>query len=181
VNPHRSGFFDALREMGAALAYENAREAGGEPIADVVVRGGPLRAVDLAPERAPAMIDEYPILAVCAAAAAGVSRFRGLHELRVKESDRLNGVAAALVSNGVDARVDGDDLIVHGHGGPPPGGGAVASALDHRIAMSFLILGLIADAPVAVDDVAPVSTSYPSFFADMAALGAPIDLEGPAA
>ncbi|MEM6490356.1 MAG: 3-phosphoshikimate 1-carboxyvinyltransferase [Pseudomonadota bacterium] len=178
TNPLRTGFFAALRAMGARIAYDNEREIGGEPIADIVVEGGPLRGIDLPADRAPAMIDEYPILAVCAATATGASRFRGLHELRVKESDRLAGVAAGLVANGVAATVDGDDLIVVGCGGPPPGGGRVAAALDHRIAMSFLVLGLLSQTATAVDDVGPVATSYPSFFDDMAALGAPVDISG---
>jgi 3-phosphoshikimate 1-carboxyvinyltransferase len=120
------------------------------------------------------MIDEYPVLAVAAAFASGVSRFRGLHELRVKESDRLSATAALLAANGVRAEIAGDDLLVHGAGGPPPGGGVVATQMDHRIAMSALVLGLGARAAVAVDDAGFIDTSFPGFAALMRGLGADI-------
>jgi 3-phosphoshikimate 1-carboxyvinyltransferase len=132
-----------------------------------------LQGIDVPAARAPSMIDEYPILAVLAAFAHGTTRMRGLHELRVKESDRLAAVAAGLAANGVDIAVEGDDLIVHGSG-RVPGGGVVATHLDHRIAMAFLVMGLASENPVTVDDGAMIATSFPSFVADMQALGANI-------
>ena len=136
LNPLRTGLFAALREMGADLSVANERIEGGEPIGDVTARAGTLRAVDLPPERAPSMIDEYPVLAVAAACATGTSRFRGLSELRVKESDRLTATAAMLQANGVKVSIEGDDLLVVGSGGPPEGGGTVLTQMDHRLAMS---------------------------------------------
>jgi 3-phosphoshikimate 1-carboxyvinyltransferase len=178
LNPLRTGLLDCLREMGAEIAVTNRRIAGGEPVGDLTARHGALRGVDVPPGRAPSMIDEYPILAVAAACAAGVSRLRGLKELRVKESDRLAGTAALLAANGVRAEVEGDDLIVHGTGGPPPGGGSVATHMDHRPAMSALVLGLAAAAPVAVDDASFIDTSFPGFVALMNRLGASIAPSG---
>jgi 3-phosphoshikimate 1-carboxyvinyltransferase len=164
LNPLRCGLFTTLREMGAALRVENARTEGGEPVGDLVAEHGPLRAVDVPPGRAPSMIDEYPILAVAAATATGTTRMRGLAELRVKESDRLAATAAMLAANGIRAEIDGDDLLVHGSGGIP-GGGTVATHMDHRLAMSALIMGLAARAPVAVDDAGFIETSFPGFAA----------------
>jgi 3-phosphoshikimate 1-carboxyvinyltransferase len=172
LNPLRTGLFATLREMGAALRVENERVEGGEPVGDVVAEHTALRAGDVPPDRAPSMIDEFPILAVAAAAASGVTRMRGLAELRVKESDRLAATAALLAANGVRAEVEGDDLLVHGAGGPPPGGGVVATQMDHRIAMGALVLGLAARAPVAVDDAAFIDTSFPGFAALMNRLAA---------
>jgi 3-phosphoshikimate 1-carboxyvinyltransferase len=163
MNPLRAGLFATLVEMGADIARVNERVEGGEPVADLVVRASALRAVDVPPERAPAMIDEYPILAVLAAAARGTMRMRGLRELRVKESDRLSATAAMLAANGVRVEVEGDDLIVQGTGAPPPGGGRVVTHMDHRIAMSALVMGMAAQAPVAVDDAAFIETSFPGF------------------
>ncbi|MFN6955597.1 MAG: 3-phosphoshikimate 1-carboxyvinyltransferase [Acetobacteraceae bacterium] len=167
LNPLRTGLFTTLREMGAALSIENARIAGGEPVGDLVAEHAELRGVEVPPGRAPSMIDEYPVLAVAAAAARGVTRMRGLAELRVKESDRLSATAALLAANGVRAGIEGDDLIVHGTGGAIPGGGTVATHMDHRIAMSALVMGLAARAPVAVDDAAFIDTSFPGFAALM--------------
>jgi 3-phosphoshikimate 1-carboxyvinyltransferase len=167
LNPLRTGLFTTLREMGAALRIENARVAGGEPVGDIVAEHAELRGVDVPPGRAPSMIDEYPVLAVAAAAARGVTRMRGLAELRVKESDRLSATAALLAANGLRAEIEGDDLIVHGTGGAIPGGGTVATHMDHRIAMSALVMGLAARAPVAVDDAAFIDTSFPGFAALM--------------
>ncbi|TXM87203.1 3-phosphoshikimate 1-carboxyvinyltransferase, partial [Methylobacterium sp. WL122] len=133
-----------------------------------------LRGVDVPAERAPAMIDEYPVLAVAAAFAEGTTRMHGLHELRVKESDRLAAVAAGLKANGVAHLIQGDDLIVHGDGTAPVGGGTVATHLDHRIAMAFLVMGLATAKPVTVDDGAMIATSFPSFLPTMQALGAGI-------
>ena len=174
LNPLRTGLFLTLEEMGAAVTMTNRRIEGGEPVGDLIVSGSALRAVDVPPDRAPAMIDEYPILAVAAAAAAGVTRMRGLKELRVKESDRLAATAALLSENGVRVEIEGDDLIVHGTGGPPPGGGLVRTHMDHRIAMSALVLGLIARRPVRVDDASFIDTSFPGFTSLMGALGASI-------
>jgi 3-phosphoshikimate 1-carboxyvinyltransferase len=172
VNPTRTGFYATLREMGADVAFAGERMQGGEPVADIRVRhGGRLRGVRVPPERAPSMIDEYPVLACLAAYADGETRMEGLAELKVKESDRLAATAAGLVANGVAARVEGDTLIVEGGTGVP-GGGRVATHLDHRIAMAFLTLGLGADQPVTVDDAGMIATSFPEFRPLMERLGA---------
>ncbi|MFZ4410567.1 MAG: 3-phosphoshikimate 1-carboxyvinyltransferase, partial [Paracraurococcus sp.] len=165
LNPLRTGLFTTLREMGARLTVENARVAGGEPVGDVTAEYGPLRGVEVPPGRAPSMIDEYPVLAVAAAAAAGETRMRGLAELRVKESDRLAATAALLAVNGITARIEGDDLLVQGTEGGIPGGGLVATHMDHRLAMSALVMGLAARAAVTVDDAAFIETSFPGFAA----------------
>jgi 3-phosphoshikimate 1-carboxyvinyltransferase len=157
--------------MGADLSFAEERIEGGEPVADIRVRHARLTGVRVPPERAPSMIDEYPMLACLAACAGGETRMEGLAELKVKESDRLAATAAGLVASGVAARVDGDTLIVVGGKGVP-GGGVVATHLDHRIAMAFLTLGLGADRPVIVDDAATIATSFPGFRALMEALGA---------
>ena len=177
VNPLRAGLFQTLREMGADIAFENPREIGGEPVADLHVKGGELKGIEVPAERAPTMIDEYPILAVAAACAGGTTRMLGLAELRAKESDRLASVAAGLAVNGVRHEMGVDTLTVHGTGTAPDGGGLVKTHLDHRIAMSFLVLGLAAREPVAVDDGSPIDTSFPGFAALMNGLGAKIDAE----
>jgi 3-phosphoshikimate 1-carboxyvinyltransferase len=174
LNPLRAGLLDCLREMGADVAFLNEREAGGEPVADLRARAGSLNGADIPAERAPKMIDEYPILAVAAASARGRTVMRGLAELRVKESDRLSAVAAGLAACGVRVTVDGDDLIVDGNGGPPEGGAVIATRLDHRIAMAFLVLGLAARRPVRVDDGAPIATSFPDFVPLIGRLGGAI-------
>lgn len=163
LNPLRTGLLTTLLEMGADIRRENVREQSGEAVGDLVVTHGTLRGVDVPFERAPSMIDEYPVLAVAAACAAGTTRMRGLAELRVKESDRLAATAALLAANGARVEVEGDDLVVHGTGKPPTGGGMVATHMDHRLAMSALVLGLAADAPVAVDDTGFIDTSFPGF------------------
>jgi 3-phosphoshikimate 1-carboxyvinyltransferase len=177
LNPLRAGLFTTLQEMGADIVFENARDVGGEPVADLRVKGGGLKGVTVPAERAPTMIDEYPILAIAAACAEGTTQMLGLAELRAKESDRLSSVAAGLAANGVRHTMDADTLTVHGAGGAPPGGGLVATHLDHRIAMSFLVLGLATKDPVAVDDASPIDTSFPGFAASLNRLGARI---GPA-
>jgi 3-phosphoshikimate 1-carboxyvinyltransferase len=165
LNPLRTGLFATLREMGASLVVENARLEGGEPVGDLIATHTGLRGVDVPPERAPSMIDEYPILAVAASCAEGTTRMRGLRELRVKESDRLSATAALLAANGVRVEIAGDDLIVHGTGRPPAGGGLVETHMDHRLAMAALVFGLATDAPVRIDDASFIDTSFPSFVA----------------
>jgi 3-phosphoshikimate 1-carboxyvinyltransferase len=165
TNPLRTGLMTTLREMGAAFAPEAASCDGGEAMAGFRVRSAPLRGVEVPAERAPSMIDEYPVLAVAAAFAEGTTVMRGLKELRVKESDRLAATAAMLRANGIEAEIAGDDLIVHGRG-HAPGGGLVATHMDHRIAMSALVMGLASERPVTIDDGAFIATSFPGF-ADM--------------
>jgi 3-phosphoshikimate 1-carboxyvinyltransferase len=172
MNPLRSGLVTTLLEMGARIEVLGQRREGGEDVADLRVRASELTGVDVPASRAPSMIDEYPVLAVAAAFATGQTRMNGLHELRVKESDRLAAVAAGLAAAGAEHEIIGDDLIVNGDGRPPAGGGLVATHLDHRIAMSFLVMGLASRRPMAVDDAAMIATSFPSFRQLMEALGA---------
>ncbi len=172
INPLRSGLLTTLIEMGASIEKLDVRLEGGEEVADLRVRASELIGVDVPAARAPSMIDEYPILAVAASFASGVTRMRGLHELRVKESDRLAAVAAGLRQSGMAPLIEGDDLIVEGGGAT--GGGRVETHLDHRIAMSFLVMGLATAKPMQVDDGAMIATSFPNFRALMAALGADI-------
>jgi 3-phosphoshikimate 1-carboxyvinyltransferase len=173
-NPTRDGLYVTLREMGADIAFENPREEGGEPVADLRVRASALRGVETPPDRAASMIDEFPVLAAVAAFAEGRTVMRGIEELRVKESDRIDAMARGLEACGVRVEEMRDTLIVHGTGGAVPGGATVAVHLDHRIAMSFLVLGLAARAPVTVDDAGPIDTSFPGFAAMMRGLGADI-------
>lgn len=172
MNPLRTGLITTLIEMGASIAVEASRVEGGEEVADLRVRAAALQGVDVPAARAPSMIDEYPILAVAAAFAAGETRMRGLGELRVKESDRLQAVADGLAAAAVSHAIEGDDLVVTGGDGAVTGGGTVATHLDHRIAMSFLVMGMASRHPMNVDDIAMIATSYPSFTADFARLGA---------
>jgi len=171
INPLRAGLFATLAEMGADIAFTRQRVAGGEPVADLKAKAGALRGVDVPAARAPSMIDEYPILAVAAAFATGRTVMRGLGELRVKESDRLTTMAKGLVACGVEATIDGDDLIVEGRGGSVVGGARIAAELDHRIAMAFLVLGGAAKKPTRIDDGATITTSFPGFVALMNRLG----------
>jgi 3-phosphoshikimate 1-carboxyvinyltransferase len=171
ANPLRTGLFTTLREMGAAIEQTETSGDAGEPMARLRVRASKLRGVEVPAERAPSMIDEYLVLAVAAAFAEGTTTMRGLHELRVKESDRLEATAAMLRVNGVKAEISGDDLIVEGRG-HVPGGGLVATHMDHRIAMSALVMGLGADNAVRVDDTAFIATSFPDFIPMMRSLGA---------
>jgi 3-phosphoshikimate 1-carboxyvinyltransferase len=170
TNPLRTGLITTLREMGAAIMEEEIRQESGEAMAAFRVRHGALRGVEVPPQRAPTMIDEYPILAVAAAFADGTTVMRGLKELRVKESDRLAATADMLRVNGVDVEISGDDLAVHGRG-HVNGGGLVATHMDHRIAMAALVLGLAARNPVKVDDAAFIATSFPGFADVMRGLG----------
>ena len=171
TNPLRTGLFTTLREMGASIEETEARGDAGEPMAQLRVRASKLRGVEVPPERAPSMIDEYLVLAVAASFAEGTTVMHGLQELRVKESDRLEATAAMLRVNGVKVEIVGDDLIVEGRG-HVPGAGLVATHMDHRIAMSALVMGLAADKPVKVDDTAFIATSFPDFIPMMRALGA---------
>jgi 3-phosphoshikimate 1-carboxyvinyltransferase len=165
LNPTRAGIFTALRMMGADITEVDARTVGGEPVADLVVRHAALKAIDVPPDLAPSMIDEYPVLFVAAALAEGRTVARGAHELRVKESDRIAAMKNALEACGVAVEEFEDGLAITGSGGEPiPGGGTVASLLDHRIAMAMTVAGLVARKPITIDDVAPVATSYPVFF-----------------
>lgn len=174
MNPQRSGLVTTLQEMGGDITIENAREVGGEPVADLLVRGSALHGVTVPAGRAPSMIDEYPVLAMAAAAAEGRTVMQGLGELRVKESDRLAAVARGLTLCGLTVEEGPDSLVVDGVKGRPPGGNnqPIQTELDHRIAMSFLVLGLASERPVQIDDATPIATSFPDFTALMQGLGA---------
>ena len=174
-NPTRNGLYNTLVEMGADIEFLNPREEGGEPVADLRVRGSALKGVEVPPGRAASMIDEYPVLSAVAALAEGRTVMRGVKELRVKESDRIDAMARGLEACGVRVEEDEDTLIVHGMGpGGVPGGATCATHLDHRIAMSFLVLGLASKRPVSVDDGSPIATSFPVFEELMQGLGAEI-------
>ncbi|MGY6706794.1 MAG: 3-phosphoshikimate 1-carboxyvinyltransferase [Rhizobiaceae bacterium] len=178
MNPTRTGLIDTLLEMGADIEILNRRDAGGEDVADLRVRASDLKGVTVPPARAPFMIDEYPVLAVAAAFAEGTTVMDGLDELRVKESDRLAAVARGLEVNGVECREGESSLTVTGRpGGKGLGGGTVATHLDHRIAMSFLVLGMASEKPVSVDDATMIATSFPEFMQLMRGLGAAIEHE----
>ncbi len=174
LNPTRAGLFTTLREMGADLTYENEREEGGEPVADLRARYSPdMKGINVPPERAASMIDEYPVLSVVAANATGKTLMTGVKELRVKESDRIDAMARGLRANGVTVDEGDDWWSVEGLGiGAVPGGGTCESFLDHRIAMSFMVMGMGAQKPVTVDDGGPIATSFPIFEPLMARLGA---------
>ena len=174
LNPLRAGLYTTLQEMGADIAIENAGDVAGEPVADLVVRSSDLRGVTVPPERAPSMIDEYPILAVAASFASGTTRLLGLSELRVKESDRLAMIAAGLAACGVKVEMGEYSLTIHGTGKPPAGRARIETAFDHRIAMSFLVMGLAAEGAVAIDDSTAIATSFPGFAAMMNRMGARI-------
>jgi 3-phosphoshikimate 1-carboxyvinyltransferase len=180
LNPGRAGIVQTLRDMGANIEEINPRTAGGEPVCDLVVRSGPLRGIEVPAERAPSMIDEYPVLAVAAAAAEGRTVMRGLAELRVKESDRLAAMAAGLAACGITVEEGEDSLTVIGVNGIPAGGNnaPVETHFDHRIAMSFMVLGTVAAAPVTIDDGTAIATSFPDFIDLMNGLGADIRTGG---
>ncbi len=173
LNPTRTGLITVLKRMGADITIENERSESGETVGDLVIKAGPLKGVDVEPEIAPSMIDEYPVLAIAAAFAEGRTKMMGLGELRVKESDRLAAVADGLIACGIKIELGSDWLAVEGLGvGGMPGGGKIATHMDHRIAMAFLIAGLAAKAPVTVDDTSFVATSFPDFIPLMQKLGA---------
>ena len=173
LNRTRAGLIDLLREMGGSIEVTNAREVGGEPVGDLIVTASALRGVEPDPARAPSMIDEYPVAFIAAALAQGRSVFRGLDELRVKESDRIATMAEGLRAIGVAVEELEDGLVIEGSGGAPlPGGGPIATKLDHRIAMSFAIAGLASKDGVTVDDMRPVATSFPTFLPLLRKLGA---------
>lgn len=179
MNPTRAGLFATLQEMGADLTIENEREEAGEPVADLIARHSTLRGIEVPPERAPSMIDEYPILSVAAAFAEGETVMRGVHELRVKETDRIAAMARGLAACGVEVAEELDALTVQGRGPEGVRGGAtVASELDHRIAMSFAVLGMAAQEPVTIDDGGPIATSFPDFNGLMTGLGADLEFSG---
>jgi 3-phosphoshikimate 1-carboxyvinyltransferase len=176
LNPLRAGLYETLAEMGADIEFANRRVEGGEPVADLKVRASRLKGVTVPAERAPSMIDEYPVLAVAAAFAEGRTVMHGLAELRVKESDRLAGIADGLTACGAEAAIEGDTLIIAG-GRPPVGGSTISARLDHRIAMAFLVLGLASARAVRIDDGATIATSFPDFVPLMTRLGAEIAAE----
>ncbi len=172
LNPHRTGLIDTLNEMGAAIEIKNLRQQAGEAVGDLRVRASRLSGVAVPAERAPSMIDEFPILAVAASFAEGETRMTGLAELRVKESDRLAAIARGLAASGVAVEEGKDSLTVRGRGRKPAGGAAIETNLDHRIAMAFLVLGLAAERPISIDDASPIDTSFPGFVSLMNGLGA---------
>jgi len=171
LNPTRAGLLDTLVEMGGDIAIVNRRSVGGEDVGDIRVRASKLKGVKVPPERAPSMIDEYPILAVAAAFAEGDTLMEGIGEMRVKESDRIAAMVAGFRANGIATEETPESLLVHG-GAAVAGGGTVETRLDHRIAMSFLVLGLASDKPVTIDDARPIATSYPEFRNLMTGIGA---------
>ena len=177
INPLRVGLYQTLTEMGGDISFENRREDAGEPVADLRVRASRLKGVEVPAARAPSMIDEYPILAIAAAAAQGTTIMHGLAELRVKESDRLTAICDGLRQIGAEVREIGDSLSVVGCGGALKGGGPITTHYDHRIAMAFLVAGLASEAPVRVDDGRAIATSFPGFDALMQSLGADIAAE----
>jgi 3-phosphoshikimate 1-carboxyvinyltransferase len=171
LNPLRAGVIETLKEMGGLVTYENERYEGGEAVADLRVESSALKGVYVPKDRVPSMIDEYPIVAVAAACAEGTTRLEGLSELRVKESDRLGGMARGLAACGVRVEEGDDFLVIHGLGAPPRGGAHIQTELDHRIAMSFLVLGMVSREPVTIDDGEPIETSFPGFVNLMNDLG----------
>ena len=176
MNPTRDGIYTSLKEMGAKIDFTNKKSQAGEDIYDILVESSHLKAIDVPASRAPSMIDDYPVLAVAASVAEGTSIFRGLSELKVKESNRLSGIKHFLEVNGVNVAIKNDDLIIEGNPKGIKGGGIIITNLDHRIAMSSLILGLISDSPVSIDDAKTIDTSFPGFINLMRALGAKIKL-----
>jgi len=177
INPLRAGLIETLQEMGGSVIIENRRGEDGEPLADVRVLASKLHGITVPASRAPSMIDEYPILAVVAACAHGVTYMPGLAELRVKESDRLAAMANGLKACGVVVEETEDSLTVHGQGQGPAGGATIAANLDHRIAMAFTVLGMVSEKPVTIDDGSPIATSFPGYMDLMNGLGAQIKMQ----
>ena len=176
LNPTRDGLYRCLDEMGAKITYSNKKNEAGEITYDLEVKSSSLKPIDVPAERAPSMIDDYPILAVAASLTNGISIFRGLSELKVKESDRLLGIYNFLSKNGIEAKIDSNNLIINGSSEGPKGGGLVETNLDHRIAMSSIILGMVSDQPIIIDDIDTIKTSFPNFIELMKKLGARISV-----
>ena len=176
LNPTRDGLYRCLDEMGAKITYSNKKNEAGEITYDLEVKSSSLKPIDVPEERAPSMIDDYPILAVAASLTNGISIFRGLSELKVKESDRLLGIYNFLSKNGIEAKIDSNNLIINGSSGGPKGGGLVETNLDHRIAMSSIILGMVSDESIRIDDIETIKTSFPNFIELMKKLGARISV-----
>ena len=176
LNPTRDGLYRCLDEMGAKITYSNKKNEAGEITYDLEVKSSSLKPIDVPAERAPSMIDDYPILAVAASLTNGISIFRGLSELKVKESDRLLGIYNFLSKNGIDVKIDSNNLIINGSSGGPKGGGLVETNLDHRIAMSSIILGMVSDESIRIDDIETIKTSFPIFIELMKKLGARISV-----
>ena len=176
LNPTRDGLYRCLDEMGAKITYFNKKNEAGEITYDLEVKSSSLKPIDVPAERVPSMIDDYPILAVAASLTNGISIFRGLSELKVKESNRLLGIYNFLSKNGIEAKIDSDNLIINGSSGGPKGGGLVETNLDHRIAMSSIILGMVSDESIRIDDIETIKTSFPNFIELMKKLGARISV-----
>jgi len=176
LNPTRDGLYRCLDEMGAKITYSNKKNEAGEITYDLEVKSSSLNPIDVPAERAPSMIDDYPILAVAASLTNGISIFRGLSELKVKESDRLLGIYNFLSKNGIEAKIDSNNLIINGSSGGPKGGSLVETNLDHRIAMSSIILGMVSDESIKIDDIETIKTSFPNFIELMKKLGARISV-----
>jgi 3-phosphoshikimate 1-carboxyvinyltransferase len=176
INPLRVGIIDTLKEMGANLKILNKKNTAGEPVADIHVRHSQLKGVKVPAARAPSMIDEYPILSIAASAAEGTSIFEGIRELRVKESDRLDAMAKGLKACGIHTENTESSLTIFGIGSSPEGGNTITTHLDHRIAMSYLVLGLISKHPITIDDGSPIDTSFPGFIELMNTLGANMEI-----
>lgn len=175
INERRIGLYETLQDMGADITFEHERIEAGEKVADIIVRGiGPLKGIDVNPARVPSMIDEFPVLAMAAACAQGTTKMTGLAELRVKESDRLLMIAQGLKACGVSLDMGEDSLTIHGQGKPPVGGAMITTALDHRIAMAFLVLGTATEKEIQIDDATPIRTSFPNFVELMNDLGTQI-------
>ena len=175
-NPTRNGLFKSLTEMGAKIRFYNEREEAGEKVFDIDVVSSRLKSIDICAERAPSMIDDYPILAVAASVADGISIFRGLSELKVKESNRLQGIYDFISKNGVEARIENDDLIITGDPNGPEGGAFIKTNLDHRMAMSSIVMGMVSNQPIGIDDYSTIKTSFPNFIDLMKRLGAKISV-----
>lgn len=176
LNPTRDGLYRCLDEMGAKITYSNKKNEAGEITYDLEVKSSSLKPIDVPAERAPSMIDDYPILAVAASLTNGISIFRGLSELKVKESNRLLGIYNFLSKNGIEAKIDSNNLIINGSIKGPKGGGLVETNLDHRIAMSSIILGMVSDESIRIDDIETIKTSFPNFIELMKKLGARISV-----